>query len=520
MFPKIIETDPYLVAKNGTFEPTISILEPNTMPGVKLASEAMRYSSTIKPVPGKTIILVLAMGASEYYGPNRNGDAFEEEELKKKHHTFKTNANVFRSHVNKDPAKSIGKVLESFYNDDMHRVELILELDNDLASNEVEKIRSQKDLAVSMGCRIKYDVCSICSNKAPTRNEYCKHLKYEMGEIYDDGRVVCAYNPDPNFFDISVVFRPADKTGYMLKKIARFGTSTFSGVSSADLAIKTSGMTVLSQFLSKAADIDKTISGIAVEPEHSNVDNRLDDYDRQLSIKWLRSVSPAILDTYGDIDSGVLENLSRKSFSESIRHLSRSGVFLMTGEFMDLLFNKVLGKPAPEGLTDKLVGLQKDIFELLSRHPEVPTALVESKALPVGSEEFEVSDLDESSRDKISSSLKNSFSKTSSYISEDEIKLAGYGAALYSVYLTGLLEKTSCKKDNHGLKSIMGHYSEKTSSQDISLLSYLKHRTCDLAKNMKTNTRSSVKYSSHNIHLFKTQPENFFYLLGRDILNS
>ena len=72
------------------------------------------------------------MGASEFYGPNRNGDAFRESELIKTHKTFETNAHVYKSHVNKDPAKSYGKVVKSFYNPDMHRVELILEIDNGL----------------------------------------------------------------------------------------------------------------------------------------------------------------------------------------------------------------------------------------------------------------------------------------------------------------------------------------------------------------------------------------------------
>ena len=118
MLPKIIETDPYLVSRSGAPQKTVVLLDEYSYSSnfEKIASEALNFAKTLKPTPGKTKILVLAMGASEYYGPNRNGDAFKESELIKHHHTFKTNANVFRSHVNKDPAKAIGKVIESFYN--------------------------------------------------------------------------------------------------------------------------------------------------------------------------------------------------------------------------------------------------------------------------------------------------------------------------------------------------------------------------------------------------------------------
>lgn len=46
--------------------------------GVKIASEATDYIANVEPELGKTFVLVLAMSASEYYGPNRNGDAFSE----------------------------------------------------------------------------------------------------------------------------------------------------------------------------------------------------------------------------------------------------------------------------------------------------------------------------------------------------------------------------------------------------------------------------------------------------------
>jgi len=73
------------------------------------------------------------------------------------------------------------------------------------------------------------------ATKAKKKEEYCDHLKREahkpclINTILRDGRQIYAINgnynlaehPNPlRFFDISIVFRPADQTGYMLKKVA------------------------------------------------------------------------------------------------------------------------------------------------------------------------------------------------------------------------------------------------------------------------------------------------------------
>lgn len=162
-FPKIIQLDEF--TKNS--EPTIQIVRPRdlSVPHVKLADEALDYIKHVRPMPGKTVILVLAMTAGEYYGPNRNGDAWpehplvvggtkitEDEVLPKHYKSFETSAKVYRHHINKDPAGSIGDILRAFYNWLMHRVELLLALDNNKAEEVVQEIESGKFPAVSMGC--------------------------------------------------------------------------------------------------------------------------------------------------------------------------------------------------------------------------------------------------------------------------------------------------------------------------------------------------------------------------------
>jgi hypothetical protein len=373
---KIVDIDGRLVSRKlSSIEPTVQILRLGHSNGVKTASEASEWARSVKPKEGKTYILVLALGASEWYGPNRNGDGFREEELIRRHRTFETDAHVYRSHVNKDPAKSFGKVVKSFYNNDMHRVELVLEIDNEKAPDIVEKINNGEQVAVSMGCRIKHDVCSICGNKAPKREDYCDHAKLQLNDILPDGRLVYVDNPDPTFFDISVVWRPADRTGYMMKKVADYHHREFVG-SSAELAEKIAGRTVLASILKKVADIDKIVTGVGVGSEANK---------NPLTSQWVDKVVPKVLSNYKPIDNADLGWLSGKNFPRVLATLSEMGIFLSTPEFLDIFFMKATGLPAPRGLAQKLISMQGDLFRMMSDNPKIIETVIESGIL--GSED-------------------------------------------------------------------------------------------------------------------------------------
>lgn len=186
------------------------------------AAEIDSFVSTIKPRDGFFYLHINAMGAGEYYGSNRNGDYFPEDQLIKWHKTFETSpAHVFRHHVNKDPSIAIGKVIYSYYNPRMHRVELIAEVDKIKGAPEYEAIKAGRMPATSMACNTPYDVCSVCGNKATTRQSYCNHLTGMLNHLLPDGRKVMSLNLGPlKFFDISIVIKPADVTSSVLQKVA------------------------------------------------------------------------------------------------------------------------------------------------------------------------------------------------------------------------------------------------------------------------------------------------------------
>ena len=232
MSNKIITLD----SRFATGEPTVQLIatpgrdgrmlrERTSLHMSKTASQspAMDYIRNVEPQPGKSIVLIIGLGDHETYGPNRNADGFPSEpvpgkitgdQVLTKHYKSYENANVFEHHVDHDPAKAIGKVLKAFWNHIMRRVEVLEDFDHEKAPHLLQRVGDGEFPSKSMGCKIPYDVCTVCGNKAPTRKQYCDHLKYEMGKIYPDGVQSCALNPSPKFFDSSWVIRPADRTGY------------------------------------------------------------------------------------------------------------------------------------------------------------------------------------------------------------------------------------------------------------------------------------------------------------------
>jgi hypothetical protein len=179
----------------------------------------------------------IALGATEAYGSNRNGDGFRAETCRNCHDTFVKYARWYRNHANKDKAKSYGYIKASCYNEDMRRVELLCMLNASkeaaerngglVADQELEKLAKHEDLATSMACRVDHDECSNCHNHAKTREEYCTEsscvgehgekrggCRNNLTKVGEDGHVLHVDNPNPHFFDNSTVWRPADRIAY------------------------------------------------------------------------------------------------------------------------------------------------------------------------------------------------------------------------------------------------------------------------------------------------------------------
>lgn len=176
----------------------------------------------LRPDKDHVGIHLVALGDYEHFGLNRNKDGFTKASCIKYHPTFVKCGHVFEHHKNKDPNAALGTVVKSAYNEHMGRVELLIHAHREKAAEHLEKYERDGEVSFSMACRIPFDVCTKCGSHRKNRKDpnACDHLKFEFGKFASDGTEIGTLNPDPIWFDISFVNRPADRIAWDLKKVA------------------------------------------------------------------------------------------------------------------------------------------------------------------------------------------------------------------------------------------------------------------------------------------------------------
>lgn len=268
------------------------------------------------------------VSAFEYYGPNNNGDSFPEQNIYTDgyYRTF-TNAHPFLLHNNSDPKLSIGKVIATGYNLKMHRIEVISRLDKDISKSIeiIARIRSGKFPDVSMGCRVPYDVCSICGKKAKTRAEYCDHAKnhllqfYPYNDMANRGRITCVHNTKPTFFDQSFVFTRADKGTNViqeLNKAAGIGRTAYFTGFSADAG----ALFFKEAAKSKEAEIEKA------SPEDITADVSVESKDKKESEGYQDAITP-------ELPMETCEALASHPFEDIFDTAALMGMHVMPKEY-------------------------------------------------------------------------------------------------------------------------------------------------------------------------------------------
>lgn len=363
----------------------------------KHASVGSDYFKTITPIPGHSIVYVLAVSAWESYGENKNGDGFPEfpyketanppwiaadDVLTQHYKSFEQFGYNYRHHQNKDPNKSVGKVMKAFWNPPMHRVELLIDLDNAKAPDLAERIAAGEFPPVSMGTRVSYDVCSACGNRSPTRAEYCEHLKFQMREVLPNGQKVAALNPKPKFFDLSWVFKPADVMAYMMKKVAEPSAYELSGAAAGEYLDRMDALKLASH---KLAVLDKVIQGIPLDAKTDNVDPS--------ELHNLLQIRPSILsesEHTTDFPDELLRELSHYPLGDTLSTISSSGMMLNTPEFTKIVIYKYSPKAVvSDDILDKSVILQRSIMELLGDCPQILDELNPEETLGLNSDKVD-----------------------------------------------------------------------------------------------------------------------------------
>jgi len=275
MLNKLVTNDSY------TFDMPGATVVPAHSRGFDIAHWQKKYASEnlfaetlskLKPDKDETVLHIIALGDEEIMGVNRNGDAFSRADNKKNHHTFVELANLFKDHKHTSPDLACGRVIDSGHNAQMGRVELLVGLDNKKCAKEVNEVENGKDVSFSMGAAVDADCCSLCKHMAKTAADHCFHVRDHLNEVTEDGRKIYMKNPNPKFFDISIVWKPADRIAYMLKKVASGKPTQVSG---HDLAVQFGitddmDMSKLAE-MRRIASIIKHVPALGTKPKPTSV---------------------------------------------------------------------------------------------------------------------------------------------------------------------------------------------------------------------------------------------------------
>lgn len=353
----------------------------------RAGAEFVEKVSTIKFAKDEIPVHLIAIGATEDYGPNRNGDGFTRDCCRKYHPTFEKFARFYRDHANKNPAKSFGLVKASYYNEPMKRIELICALNGSkeaaerngglLADKEMEKLSNEQDIPVSMACKIPFDKCSACGNTARTRAEYCDSvengghckaggLKHNIGRVMSDGHILHADNPNPSFFDISHVFRPADRIAYVSGKLEKAASNAvISGAELAEQMGVTMPLGLDAAFASKRAAQQMVALQQLAQAEQEL--NAINNGWTQTSLACNPGVQPDL-----DVNSCPFAKMA-----EVLRGLADAGVVLSVKDFLALTV-----KSANVELVNAITNALPNIFSKLAAEEDIVSSLENNKFYP------------------------------------------------------------------------------------------------------------------------------------------
>jgi hypothetical protein len=211
-------------------------------------------------------------------------------------------------------------------------------------------------VAVS-NCKVAYDICSICGNRASNRGEYCDHLSNHMTEITKTGHQVTAINDVPNFFDISKVIRPADRIAWSLQKVAAIDCLTepvggarlaeMLGVSAPD-AVLYQGSPAIAQKVASArklAAIEKLIEGVARGEDNAHV-------------RKLMSGCP-----HEQVPADDMEKLRSVQLGTALQGLASAQICLSVRDFLRLVAGDESASGGADMVEDALPGMYNRLLQ-------------------------------------------------------------------------------------------------------------------------------------------------------------
>lgn len=333
----------------------------------KIAADDFVFTVDVRPEKGYSFLHVITTGALETYGANNNADAFNKNAyefrcangkalqlgggLEEYHNTFMKHGAVYRNHNNsKKGGIPQGNIIAETVNPVMNRGELIIKVANDNWHDDLEKLASGGMLWFSMGCGVPFDLCSICGNKAPSRQQYCEHLRYDPCGLDKEGHMVFAINDQPYFHDISEVGNnPADRIAGTLQKVAK----------------ESRGIPFVEEDVSRLWVPLSVVNKIAsrTERDRLNILDKLAKIEKRIAVDGM---SPAECDLTDGFEEGNTDEIEAKCgkipLDQLISVLNSEKMMLPPKAFVRIVMKRPLEEIA--GLED-LPDAIKDIFSQL-----------------------------------------------------------------------------------------------------------------------------------------------------------
>lgn len=183
-------------------------------------------------------------------------------------------------------------------------------------------------------CRVRFDICSICGNKATAKNPYCEHIKYHKREVYPDGKQAYMINVNPTFFDISIVRRRADKIAYVLNKVASVNSVASLMEKNAEL-FEHLGSELETSLIPLAPTPDEAIFAIPDNDDMQKIAATLNDREEQEKLAMVKRIKaqavrvlqkgieealPALERVEPDLPVALLDRMARRHSIEDILH--------------------------------------------------------------------------------------------------------------------------------------------------------------------------------------------------------
>lgn len=343
---------------NWDVDPVQLIHNVNTLTKAGSDNSELRVEKTA----GQTDALVIALGAYEGTGANRNGDIFKEASCLDHYKTFIKSGSkkdgkydgraLNRHHKNKPEDPKYGNIKAATYNRKMKRIELVIGMDNDKCAEEIQKLAEGKQINVSMAAKVAYDKCTWCGHEAKTDNHRCEHIPKSLGEINKQGEMCSMDNINPRWFELSIVGRPADRIGMSLKlasdntyiKTANDYKTLYPGFVVPD----DDGVVYISKYaeekrslVKKLAAIEKRIDGIAEKgPKDSS-----EKYISEQKSKLKHSDS---------IPEDTMDELRKFEPSQLLKALADQGIIFSPEDFVKYLFGTKSMGPTTGGMFSKI----------------------------------------------------------------------------------------------------------------------------------------------------------------------